>query len=58
MCMLTEKWRHEMRGRLIGWPNALAADIHANKLFWADAREDYIAYCNFDGTHPQIRKLA
>ena len=46
-----------MRGRLIGWPNALAADVNAHKLFWADAREDYIAYCDFDGSNPNIRKL-
>ena len=33
----------------LGWPNALAIDYFAEKLWWADAYLDYIASTNFDG---------
>ncbi|XP_077997711.1 prolow-density lipoprotein receptor-related protein 1-like [Glandiceps talaboti] len=34
----------------LGWPNGLTIDYSASKLYWADAREDYIEFVNFDGT--------
>ncbi|CAG0878905.1 unnamed protein product [Cyprideis torosa] len=35
------------------WPNGLAIDYFSNKLFWADASLDYIAFSDFDGKHRQ-----
>lgn len=40
----------------LGWPNGLTVDYEANHLYWADAREDYIAMCDFNGNNH--RKLA
>jgi low-density lipoprotein receptor-related protein 1 (alpha-2-macroglobulin receptor) len=37
-----------------GWPNALAISYETNELFWADAREDYIAVADLDGRNPRI----
>ena len=31
------------------WPNALTIDFFADKIFWADAHMDYIAYSDFEG---------
>ena len=33
----------------LAWPNALTIDYMTDKLFWADAHLDYIAYSDFDG---------
>ncbi|XP_077974467.1 prolow-density lipoprotein receptor-related protein 1-like isoform X1 [Styela clava] len=46
--------------RKLTWPNALTFDYSTNRLFWADAKEDYIAYCNADGSRPRmvIRRTA
>lgn len=33
----------------LGWPNALTIDYYAEKIFWADARLDYIAFADFYG---------
>uniref|UniRef100_A0AC35U3P2 EGF-like domain-containing protein n=1 Tax=Rhabditophanes sp. KR3021 TaxID=114890 RepID=A0AC35U3P2_9BILA len=35
----------------LGWPNALAIDYHADKLFWGDAHLNEIGFMNFDGSH-------
>ncbi|XP_078621857.1 low-density lipoprotein receptor-related protein 2-like isoform X1 [Branchiostoma floridae x Branchiostoma japonicum] len=32
------------------WPNGLAIDFPTQKLYFADARLDYIDFCNYDGT--------
>lgn len=32
------------------WPNGLALDRPAKRLYFADARLDYIDYCNYDGS--------
>ena len=37
----------------IAWPNALAIDFFTDKLWYADAHLDYIAYCDFDGKNSQ-----
>lgn len=31
------------------WPNALTVDYFSDKIFWADARLDYIEYADFEG---------
>nr|XP_008195317.2 PREDICTED: LOW QUALITY PROTEIN: prolow-density lipoprotein receptor-related protein 1 [Tribolium castaneum] len=33
----------------LGWPNALTISYETKELFWADAREDYIAVSDLDG---------
>ena len=33
----------------LGWPNALAIDYTTRELFFGDAREDYIAVCDYEG---------
>lgn len=33
------------------WPNGVAVDYIAERLYWVDAREDYIASCNMDGNN-------
>ncbi|XP_017777455.1 PREDICTED: low-density lipoprotein receptor-related protein 1 [Nicrophorus vespilloides] len=38
----------------LGWPNALTIAFDTEELFWADAREDYIAVSDFDGKNIRI----
>uniref|UniRef100_A0A1I7U5D7 EGF_CA domain-containing protein n=1 Tax=Caenorhabditis tropicalis TaxID=1561998 RepID=A0A1I7U5D7_9PELO len=38
----------------ITWPNAVAVDIFAEKIYWADAFLDTIESCNMDGTARRI----
>ena len=33
----------------LGWPNALTLDYVTERIIWADARLDYIAFADFDG---------
>lgn len=33
----------------LGWPNALTVDYVTREIFWADAKEDYIAVADLDG---------
>ncbi|XP_065832089.1 low-density lipoprotein receptor-related protein 4-like [Oscarella lobularis] len=33
----------------LGWPNGLAVDSTAKRLYWADARTEKIETCDFDG---------
>lgn len=39
----------------IEWPNGLAVDYIAERLYWADARHDYIASCDLHGNN--IKKV-
>ena len=39
----------------VGWPNALAVDYSTGEVFFGDAREDYIAAMNQDGS--ALRKI-
>ena len=32
------------------WPNGLALDLPARRLYFADARLDYIEFCSYDGS--------
>ena len=34
----------------IYWPNGLTLDKPARRLYFADARLDFIAFCNYDGS--------
>lgn len=38
----------------LGWPNALTISYETNELFYADAREDYIAMCDLEGQNRRI----
>lgn len=35
----------------ITWPNGLTLDFVNDRIYWADAREDYIAFASLDGTN-------
>ena len=36
-------------GDNLAWPNALTVDYFTDKIWWADAHLDYIAFSDFDG---------
>ncbi|ESN93588.1 hypothetical protein HELRODRAFT_180677 [Helobdella robusta] len=36
---------------VLGWPNALVVDFIGDRLWWADAKLDYIAMSYLDGSH-------
>ena len=38
----------------LGWPNALTIDHEGGRLFWADAREDYIGVAALDGSNMHV----
>ncbi|KAJ2938963.1 hypothetical protein O0L34_g17775 [Tuta absoluta] len=38
----------------LGWPNALTVLTASNELYFADAREDYIAVSDLDGKHVKV----
>ncbi|XP_046973357.1 prolow-density lipoprotein receptor-related protein 1 [Vanessa cardui] len=38
----------------LGWPNALTLSLATDELFFADARDDYIAVADLDGSHVRI----
>ncbi|XP_060522093.1 prolow-density lipoprotein receptor-related protein 1 isoform X3 [Cylas formicarius] len=38
----------------LGWPNALTISYETNEIFWADAREDYIAVADFEGNRMKV----
>lgn len=38
----------------LGWPNALTIDYHDHLIFWADAREDYIACADLEGKNRRV----
>ena len=35
----------------ITWPNGLTLDFINDRIYWADAREDYIAFASLDGSN-------
>ncbi|XP_035377067.1 low-density lipoprotein receptor-related protein 1 isoform X2 [Electrophorus electricus] len=43
-------WRIIIKDR-ITWPNGLTLDFINERIYWADAREDYIAFASLDGTN-------
>lgn len=38
----------------ITWPNGLTLDYINSRIYWADAREDYIEFASLDGTGRHI----
>lgn len=38
----------------ITWPNGLTLDFINDRIYWADAREDYIAFASLDGSNRHI----
>ncbi len=38
----------------ITWPNGLTLDFINDRIYWADAREDYIAFSSLDGSNRHI----
>ena len=41
-------------GDNLAWPNALAIDYFTDKVWWADAHLDYVAYSDFDGNNKHV----
>lgn len=39
----------------VEWPNGLSVDYMAERLYWVDARHDYIASCDLHGKN--IKKV-
>ena len=35
----------------ITWPNGLTLDLINDRIYWADAREDYIEFASLDGSN-------
>ncbi|XP_056636916.1 low-density lipoprotein receptor-related protein 1 isoform X1 [Diorhabda sublineata] len=38
----------------LAWPNALTVSYETDEIFWADAKEDYIAVADLDGNNVKI----
>lgn len=38
----------------IAWPNALTIDYFTERIYWADAHLDYIAFADLEGRHKHI----
>lgn len=38
----------------IAWPNALTLDYFTDRIYWADAHLDYIAYTDLEGRHRHV----
>lgn len=38
----------------IAWPNALTIDYFTDRIYWADAHLDYIAFADLEGRHRHI----
>ncbi|XP_049818680.1 low-density lipoprotein receptor-related protein 2 [Aethina tumida] len=38
----------------IAWPNALTIDYFTDRLYWADAHLDYIAFADLEGRHRHV----
>ena len=41
-------------GDNLAWPNALTLDYFSDKIWWADAHLDYIAYADLDGNNQHV----
>lgn len=41
----------------ITWPNGLTLDFINDRIYWADAREDYIEFASLDGTNRHTGNL-
>lgn len=38
----------------LGWPNALTINFETNELYWGDARDDFIAVCDYSGNKRKV----
>ena len=38
----------------ITWPNGLTLDYVTERIYWADAREDYIEFASLDGSNRHV----
>lgn len=38
----------------LGWPNALTLSPDSDELYFADARDDYIAVADLNGEHVRV----
>ncbi|GLH07804.1 Vitellogenin receptor, partial [Gryllus bimaculatus] len=45
---------HVIVNESLGWPNAITISFETDELFWADAREDYIAVSDLSGGNIKI----
>merc|ERR1712106_830793 len=43
-----------VNGDKLAWPNAITVDYFTDKIWWADAHLDYIAYSDFDGKNKKF----
>ena len=43
-----------VNGDKLAWPNALTIDYYSDRIWWADAHLDYIAYSDFDGKNKKM----
>ena len=43
-----------VQGGGLTWPNGLAIDYHAQKVYWADARTDSIECVDFNGANRTV----
>lgn len=42
----------------ITWPNGLTVDYVTERIYWADAREDYIEFASLDGSNRHVGPYA
>lgn len=42
----------------ITWPNGLTLDYVTERIYWADAREDYIEFASLDGSNRHVGQSA
>lgn len=42
----------------ITWPNGLTLDYVTERIYWADAREDYIEFASLDGANRHVGQYA
>lgn len=42
----------------ITWPNGLTVDYVTERIYWADAREDYIEFASLDGSNRHVGSYA
>lgn len=42
----------------ITWPNGLTLDYVTERIYWADAREDYIEFASLDGSNRHVGPYA
>jgi low-density lipoprotein receptor-related protein 1 (alpha-2-macroglobulin receptor) len=46
--------RQQIVTKNLGWPNALSIAYDTNEIFWADAKQDYIAVADLNGGNRRV----